>query len=86
MIVTIFRCWRQKRMLVTFFCMLVTFQSVTNIIISQNVMLVTNMLCWRHEIQPGAKFNKDFLLSINKSWGTNIGHQHHNTPESDVGA
>ena len=38
--------------------MLVTFQSVTNIIICQNVMLVTDMLCWRHEIQPGAKFNK----------------------------
>ena len=45
-------------MLVTFFCMLVTFQSVINIIIYQNAMLVTDMLCWRHEIQPGAKFNK----------------------------
>ena len=47
-------------------------------------MLVTDMLCWRHEIQPGAKFNK-FVPSLNRSWGTYIGHQHHNTPECDVG-
>ena len=66
------------------FKMLVTFQSVTNIIICQNVMLVTDMLCWRHEIQPGAKFNH-FFPSLNRSWGTYIGPQHHNTPECDVG-
>ena len=71
-------------MLVTCFCMLVTFQSVINIIICQNVLLVTDMLCWRHEIQPGAKFNK-FFPSFNRSWGTYIGHQHQNTPECDVG-
>ena len=28
---------------------------------------------------------KNFTLSIYKSWGTYIGHQHHNTPECDVG-
>ena len=51
----------KKRMLVTFFCMLVTSQSVTNIIFCHNVMLVTDMLCWRHKIQPGAIFNTIFL-------------------------
>ena len=35
------------------FCILVTFQSVTNFT-EMNVMLVTDILCWRHEIQPGA--------------------------------
>ena len=48
------------------------------------MLLVTDMLCWRHEIQQGAKFNH-FLPSLNRSWGTYIGHQHHNTPECDVG-
>ena len=33
-------------MMVSFFCMLVTFQSVTNIIICHNVMLVTDIWCW----------------------------------------
>ena len=33
----------------------------------------------------GAIFGKNFTLSIYKSWGTYIGHQHHNTPECDVG-
>ena len=42
MMVTIFRCWRQKSMLVSFLCMSMTFQSITNIIIRQNVMLVPN--------------------------------------------
>ena len=50
MMVTILIC--------SFFCMLVTLQSVTSIIICQNVMLVIDMLCWRHEIQPGVKFKK----------------------------
>ena len=36
MLVTIFRCWWQKNMLMTFFCMLVTSQSVTKICL--NVM------------------------------------------------
>ena len=35
-------------------------------IICQNVMSVTDMLCWRHEIQPGAKFN-NFFPSLNRS-------------------
>ena len=51
-------CWRlndgddfkmlvtKKNMLVTFFCMWVTFQSVTNIIICQNVILVTDIWRW----------------------------------------
>ena len=26
-----------------------------------------------------------FFPSLNSSWGTQIGHQHHNTPECDVG-
>ena len=82
MMVTILRCWWQKSMLVTFFCMLVTSQSVTNIIICQNVMMVTDMLCWRHEIQLGSIFNTIFLVSVNKSRGTYIGHQHHYTPTS----
>ena len=40
------------------------------------MMLMTDMLCWRQEIQPGAKFNKFFTF----------GHQHDNTPEFDFGA
>ena len=41
--------------------MLGTIQAVTNII-CQNVMLLTDKLCWRHEIQPGAKFNEIFSI------------------------
>ena len=82
MMVNIFGFWWQKSMLVIF-CMLVTSQSVTNIIICQNMMLVTDMLCWRHEIQPGA-ISVHFWVPVNKFRETYIGHQHHYTPECDV--
>ena len=62
-----------------------TSQSVINIIICQNVILVSDMLRWRYEIQPGAIFNTIFEVSVNKSRGTYIGHQHHYTPECDIG-
>ena len=69
-------------MLVTFFCMLVTSQSVANIIICQNVMLVTDILCWRHDHQPGSTiFNTIFSVSVHKSRGAYIGYQHLYTPE-----
>ena len=42
MMVTIFRCWRQKKHVGGILCMLMTFQSITNIIIRQNVILVPN--------------------------------------------
>ena len=61
-----FKMLLANNMLMTFFCMLVTFQSVTSIIICQNVVLVTDMLCWRHEIPPDAKFDKIFP-SLNRS-------------------
>ena len=70
---------------------MVTVQSVTNSIICQNVMLVTDMLCWRHEIQFGAINVINEILSIFKQIlrglhrRCNIGHQHHNTPECDLG-
>ena len=47
--------------------------------------MVTDMLCWRHEIQPGAKFNIFFHLKLRFLTDPYNGHQHHNTPECDVG-
>ena len=38
-----------------------------------------------NETQHGGKFNSKFLLSMNKSWVTNIGHPHDNTSECEVG-
>ena len=37
-----------------------TFQSVTNIIICENVALVTEIVCWTHEMHLGAKLNQVF--------------------------
>ena len=59
MLMTIFRYRWQNSMLVIFFCVLITFQSFTNIIIYQNVMYVTDILCRGREIHLGAKFNKN---------------------------
>ena len=49
------------------------------------------MWCWWPICYVGdMKFNLVpnsiiFFPSLNRSWGTYIGHQHHNTPECDVG-
>ena len=40
---------------------------------------------WRSWIFPVfGFFFQDSRIGVNKSWGTNIGHQHHNTPECVV--
>ena len=47
MSVTILRCWRQKKYVTC--CTMVKLQSVANIIKCQNVMLVTELWCWRND-------------------------------------
>ena len=67
-------CWwpvldvlRKKivKMFITFFCILVTFQSAIKIKICLNVMLMSDMLCLRQEIHLLAKFNEDLVQPLN---------------------
>ena len=73
MLVTLL-CWGLNdgdyfKMLVTFFCILVTFQSVTNIIIWQDAMLVTDIWCWWRDLSNIEILSPTHLVS-------NIHHQH----------
>ena len=83
MMVTILRCWWQKKVCLWYFL------HVGDIPICQQHHFI-KMWCWCPICYVGdMKFHlmpksMKFFPSLNSSWGTQIGHQHHNMSECDV--